>query len=205
MRCEKAKRLVSDALDGELSPKRQARLEAHLKECDSCRAYRRSLELIGVEAVKEAPPAPDGEYWSDFVSGISRKIDALDVRRRPRTKPAPLSTWLKPALAAGLVGLVVLAAFILLSRRSPLSEEFAYLNSEDSLSGVLEAAASDPELGTYLDLEVSSSIADAVAVDAAGESFLAVDEPLFWESLSEEELAAIAADLEKDNGQGEPQ
>jgi hypothetical protein len=205
MRCEKAKRLVSDALDDELSPKRLARLEAHLGKCTSCRAYRRSLELIHAEAAKEAPPAPDQEYWGDFVRGLSRKIDALDVRRRPRPKPAPLSPWLRPALAAGLVGLVVLAAFILLSRRSPLPEEFAYLHSEDSLSGVLEAAASDPELGNYLALEVSSSIADAAPIDAAGEPFLAVDEPFFWESLSEEELAAIAADLEKDNGQGEPQ
>lgn len=205
MRCEKAKKMVSDALDGELSPKRLERLEAHLRQCGSCRAYRRTLELIGAEAAKEAPPAPSQAYWGDFVSGLSRKIDALDVRRRPGSRPVLTAPGLRPALAAGLVGLAALAVFILLSRRSPLPEEFAYLHSEDSLSGVLEAAESDPELGAYLDIEIRSSIADAAEVAAAGESFLAGEEPLFWESLSEEELAAIAADLEKDNGQGEPE
>lgn len=197
--------MVSDALDGELPPKRLARLEAHLRECDSCRTYRRSLELIGAEAAKETSPVPGREYWTDFVSGLSRKIDALDVRRRSWSRAVPLLPGLRQALAAGLVGLVALAAFVLLSRRSPLPEEFAYLHSEDSVTGVLEAAASDPELGAYLDLELRSSIENAAKMDAAGELFLTVDEPLFWESLSEEELAAIAADLERDNGQGEPE
>jgi predicted anti-sigma-YlaC factor YlaD len=52
--CQRAREAVSVQLDGELSELGSARLTAHLRECDACRAY--ALELAAVASrLREAP------------------------------------------------------------------------------------------------------------------------------------------------------
>jgi hypothetical protein len=64
--CERAERLISDRLDGELTPRGGARLDAHLRSCERCVTHERRLiqahnELIhGVAApVPGAVPPPE--------------------------------------------------------------------------------------------------------------------------------------------------
>jgi predicted DNA-binding protein (UPF0251 family) len=58
--CERAERLISDRLDGELPPTAARRLDAHLPACDRCQTHERRLvqahdELV--EALDSARPA----------------------------------------------------------------------------------------------------------------------------------------------------
>lgn len=64
--CERAERLISDRLDGELTPRGGARLDAHLRSCERCVTHERRLiqahnELIhGVAApLPDALPPPE--------------------------------------------------------------------------------------------------------------------------------------------------
>jgi hypothetical protein len=65
--CERAERLVSDRLDGELTPRGSARLEAHLRCCERCVTHERRLiqahdELLHALASEPLPaggPAPE--------------------------------------------------------------------------------------------------------------------------------------------------
>ena len=52
--CQRAREAVSAQLDGELSDLGSARLTAHLRECDVCRAY--ALELAAVASRLRAAP-----------------------------------------------------------------------------------------------------------------------------------------------------
>ena len=60
--CEKAELLLSARLDGALSPREAARLEAHLARCPRCQAAARELETLHQEAAGLAqavpPPGP---------------------------------------------------------------------------------------------------------------------------------------------------
>jgi anti-sigma factor RsiW len=44
--CRELVELVTDYLEGRLSPGERSRLESHLAECDGCRAYLRQLEQV---------------------------------------------------------------------------------------------------------------------------------------------------------------
>ena len=54
MRCERARKLLSDQLDGALPASARARLEAHIGACQACRAYGEAL--VRLQAGQEATP-----------------------------------------------------------------------------------------------------------------------------------------------------
>jgi Putative zinc-finger len=60
--CERAERLISDRLDGALSPAGEARLEAHLRGCERCEAHERGLaqahDRLVIAYLDAYPPAP---------------------------------------------------------------------------------------------------------------------------------------------------
>ena len=49
MNCEKAQKWISLDMDGELSPRRAARLHAHLDTCSICRRARNEWASVGVQ------------------------------------------------------------------------------------------------------------------------------------------------------------
>jgi anti-sigma factor RsiW len=60
LRCQQAVELLTDYLEGALSRRERARLEAHLKSCDGCRAYLEQLQTT-ISALGQArlvPPDP---------------------------------------------------------------------------------------------------------------------------------------------------
>ncbi|NTV80282.1 MAG: hypothetical protein HGA24_02510 [Candidatus Aminicenantes bacterium] len=75
---------------------------------------------------------------------------------------------------------------------------------EYGLAPLLLEAEADPELERAVEGEISASIGEIAPAADADAAALAAADPLFWEGLSEEELGAIAAGLERDNGLGGP-
>jgi predicted anti-sigma-YlaC factor YlaD len=63
MTCRELVELVTDYLEGALSPAQRARFEAHLDECDGCTDYlsqmRRTLQVVG--HLSENGVSPDAQ------------------------------------------------------------------------------------------------------------------------------------------------
>ena len=53
MRCQELVELVTDYLEGALSPEDRARFEVHLSECEGCRAYLEQMRMT-VRLVRES-------------------------------------------------------------------------------------------------------------------------------------------------------
>ena len=57
--CRRATELITDYLDGALSPPERARFEAHLAQCDGCTAYldqmRATIAVVGRLDVESLP------------------------------------------------------------------------------------------------------------------------------------------------------
>ncbi len=201
MRCAEAERRLSDGLDGTLAPRIEARLEAHLASCPSCRACRDGL--VRLQASAGRPVERSSEYWAGFESRLEEKLDALGSGRagEARSSFPARRRW---AFAAASV-LVLAAAgvwFVLARRGSEAGPAWAY--SVDGLAPLMEEADDDPGLAGDLDRVVRASLDElgpAVDVEAAA---LAAADPFFWESLTDAELGAIASGLEKDPGLGGP-
>jgi len=90
MKCGKAQRLISAAMDGELAEASAERLRVHLADCPDCRAISEGLADLTASLEVAAPPEPH----FGFSDRLMRRIDA-------EARPAPLRRrrigWLRLA------------------------------------------------------------------------------------------------------------
>jgi hypothetical protein len=98
--CERAERLVSDRLDGELGDRGAALLDVHLRNCSRCVEHERRLVQAGDALLGTAPPrVPDG-----------RPAPTLEVVSEPApTAPLPPLPRHVAVVVAFIVALAVLA------------------------------------------------------------------------------------------------
>lgn len=72
MSCRQVVELMTDYLEGALSPADTARFEQHLVGCDGCRAYlaqlRKTRDLLGRLAVEPVPASVENELLTAFRS-----------------------------------------------------------------------------------------------------------------------------------------
>jgi len=199
MRCERARKLLSDELDGALPASARARLEAHLGACQACRGYGEALVRLQAGAMAEAERSP--EYWAGFEARLAAKLDTVPSGRRATGPPVLSRRWLAWAAAAGLV--LAAGAYFGLLRSGGGNGEAAWFAYEDRLTPLIQEAEADTELGRILEREVLDSIGEIVAAGEA-DAVIPVDDPLFWEGLSDAELEMIVAELSKETGLGGP-
>ena len=148
MNCQTAQKWISAAMDGELSSRRGARLEQHLRGCDDCRRLREAWGGYGARMKSSVPPAPSPEQaW-------------VDIRRAIRVaRPEPVGegyavAWPRLRWVAVPVVLLLAAVATPLVFRRPLSPPVAAANPrtevemvETSLPGAMMMVYEDQESG----------------------------------------------------------
>jgi anti-sigma factor RsiW len=198
MRCRTAQRRLSDALDGALPPARQARLEAHLRACPDCRAYRNRARRLQERAA--LVPARPVASWTAFEAALEVRIDELGERPRPAaTRRRRVLAW-AAASASLLVGL---AAWWMLQRPAHVRVE-TWTAYADVLDPLMMAAEADADTAGQVAREVGAQIEEMTPAPDLEALVLPAADPLFWEGLSEDELRGIVADLEKETAHGGP-
>jgi anti-sigma factor RsiW len=70
--CQQAVELMSDYLEGALSGRDRARLEAHLADCEHCSEYLAQLRVT-IEALGRATPADLPEHAVDELVDLYRR------------------------------------------------------------------------------------------------------------------------------------
>lgn len=203
MRCRTAERRLSDGLDGALAPRAAARLERHLRTCPSCRSHRDAL--VRIQAASRLPAGRGPEDWAGFERRLEARLDAWEAGRGGRV-PAPFAWRPRAAIAAAAALLLAGAAlWVFLARGRPETGSYAWVPSADGIAPLIREAETDPGLEGDVARYLSDSLAElAPAVDADAAALTAAD-PLFWESLSDDELGAVAEALGKESGLGGPQ
>ena len=203
MRCEKARRWISDGLDGALPAGRAAELARHLEGCAACRAYQRDLEIIEAGTGGRPVGEPSPGYWEDFEERLGRKLAASSRPRRaaPRRQGFRKWAWASAAVAAAAAVLAIIHFGVL---RPDGGTDAGWLPNGSSLAWILMEAEGDPELTSLLDREVRASIEEWTLDPDEDIPAPFVDDPLFWEGLSEEELRFIASELEAETDRGGP-
>jgi anti-sigma factor RsiW len=106
MRCGRAQKLLTAAIDGELSPGRRTALDRHLAGCPACRAERAATQTV-LEALDALPIA--AAVPAALEQATLRRVRVLAADEAERTATSGWRTWLPlPA-----IGLVVTAALVL--------------------------------------------------------------------------------------------
>jgi hypothetical protein len=108
MRCRKCREYISRAIDGELSEKKNARLERHLAGCADCRTLSQDLRRIVEGAARLDTPEPSDKVWSHIRTALAHGSAGQTVAgARAFRRPA---FWLgAPALRYAGVAAVALA------------------------------------------------------------------------------------------------
>jgi anti-sigma factor RsiW len=201
MRCATARKRISDARDGRLSAGRKTRLDVHLEGCPACRSYRSDLDLI--QGAAAPPPRPADDFWAAFERRLEARLDAASPS--PAGSGAPVAARRRWAWAAAAVTVLAGVALWLALPRKGLAPAEAWLAADDILEPLVQAAETDPELAGRIEREIQASIEEASpALEAGEETLPPANDPLYWESLTEDDLRAVVAALEKETGLGGP-
>ncbi|MBN2408846.1 MAG: zf-HC2 domain-containing protein, partial [Candidatus Aminicenantes bacterium] len=110
MKCSLAREWISRFLDGELGPKREAKLKAHLQACPGCRTLARDLEAIVREAGKLSVLEPTPAVWPKVAAAVRQSREGAPASS-PEEKSRPGVFWNRYAwrfaAAAALVLMIV--------------------------------------------------------------------------------------------------
>lgn len=98
MNCEQCAEWLGDAVDGALSPERQAQVDAHCRECESCRGLLNDLKEIRAAASRLDRFTPSPDLWN----AIAAKVEPRRAYSR---------SWVPVAAAAALVMMLGTAAW----------------------------------------------------------------------------------------------
>jgi len=85
MRCSKARRLISDYIDGTLKTKNQLPLERHLETCQDCELFLADFQAIQEGARKLEAPSPSEKVWSQILSKlgeVKQEVKAPQPKKR---------------------------------------------------------------------------------------------------------------------------
>ena len=116
MRCSKAKKMISDAVDNELTAKQTASLEKHLKECSGCRQKLEDFRKIAERSGKLKEMSPPEWSWMRIKARIGPQSNSAQIKLRNKWD------WLRtPAfrLTAAIAMVAVVIGVVLIGLRSP--------------------------------------------------------------------------------------
>jgi predicted anti-sigma-YlaC factor YlaD len=157
MKCERARKLISDDTDGRLTGKRAEGLERHIQSCDACRAYRDDVAIIQARSKAQPAPSLSPEDWARIERDLERELG-----RAPRAR---YRTALFPGFRLRLawVGAAVLlvGAMVLFDKERFGRPDAAFLSYEGSWSD-LRGNRDDPELADSFNRLVLADIGDTV-------------------------------------------
>lgn len=121
MKCAKAKKLISDYMDGDLDTKKSSMLKEHLGTCPECRKLFKDFERIADRAKTLAEKEPSRQIWFRILAGVKEENqETVRPVRIPRARyllfPAKLRYAVSAVLLMFLVGGGVFIGYRVLHR-----------------------------------------------------------------------------------------
>ena len=186
LNCEQVTALLSDWLDGELSPEASSEVEAHLKNCPACRSeaekYRRTRELLRDAAL----PAPDA------LSG--RVLQILRAEQKQKKKRLPIRALSTVAACMALALILIVVPYMHPAKTQSASDDNGSVLQYSA--SVLPECAAAPGTGAESPQEAEEEGGDMEVedvADAAGDRMYCMAPPL-------EEAEGLAESKMSSNG-----
>ncbi len=190
MSCQKIRRWISDDIDKGLSAEKRRLLESHLATCASCRYYRLNLALIQEESPGLIRPQITPGYWQESISKLKAGLRAREESgTKIKAVPSPVFSFKWQWIGTGAVALLVVAFGLYFVLSGPLADpEMMAFSFEDAIDGIDQEIGGSPELDKDLETVIRDSVYDQIRGFEDVVNPFHFENPLFLESLSEEEL-----------------
>ncbi len=200
MRCENAKRLISDGLDGPLKSASKARLEAHLAACPPCRDYAASLAKLQTGCRAVAPQSPEPERMVQSMAKLKAGLrlaakDGIKPGSMPVRAPYAKPVWTWAAASAALL-VAVTGLYLLVLRPGPAIDIVPYAFSE-AHSDIVLSVSGDDDLTAAFDSAIQASLGEGGTASVTTIEPLAGDAGRFLDSLTDDEVLLLDAALQE--------
>ena len=116
MRCKKARRMISDYIDGYLNEEKKAALRRHLEDCSECKGVLEDFKSITEKAHNLEQVSPSVQTWLRIRSRIRKEAKTAQVPALEKRKGFGFLTFqprMKHALIAALLIAIVTGGVIL--------------------------------------------------------------------------------------------
>lgn len=178
MRCDKARKALSDERDGR-APHDPDALARHLAGCPDCRAYGEDLRLIQSAASRRPAPARSAADWAVFERRLEAALDAGPGRR---TVSRPARPFIRSrAWAAAVLMLLAAGASVMLFLRPGGADGDLVLTFEESLDRLSWSIGDDERLAEAFNETLLAAIDETLAGAESDPGLLA--NPDFLEGL----------------------
>ena len=136
MKCRTFQKQISAYLDGELPPREQQKLEAHLDQCETCaRMYEQLLQLTrSLKLLRQNPPPG---MWS----AIHQRLEDRSARK---SSIAWTPRWKLLGVGAAILLLIGLGLYFLFPISSPEEVPFEYYLEAHAMSAIRMPFTPDP-------------------------------------------------------------
>lgn len=141
MKCSKAKKLISDHIDGDLDPRKASSIKNHLEACPDCQKLLKDFQKISDRAKNLEKKSPSGQVWFRIQTRLREEkqkevVPAWGGRARALLLPAKL----RYAVSAAFLLLVVVSTVIITLRienrarivSGPNGEKYALAKLEEA-------------------------------------------------------------------------
>ena len=112
MRCSKAKRLISDYIDGTLKTKKQLRLESHLGVCPECKLLLTDFRALVNEAKELERPLPSDKAWAGILARLNRRGGEKKIPRFERQRKWVNIPFARLKMKYALASILILAIIV---------------------------------------------------------------------------------------------
>jgi predicted anti-sigma-YlaC factor YlaD len=197
MKCQQIEQWLSDSIDGAISKKEKALIEAHIKTCPACRAFRGQIEQINEEAkslvAPEVPPAQSREFSSRLISALIE----IEEEKNKGVLHVFRNKWVFVPASVIMISLFILI-FVFYKKGDFQEEEFYVFSLGNAVEKIYQEMGSDLVLQEAFDSLVSASI-NEMLITADWDETLNLEDGLFlWEEFSEEKLGNLEPETKKD-------
>jgi len=197
MKCQKIEQWISDGVDGVISKKKKAHIEAHIETCLACRVFRDQIERINEDArsldVSEVTSAQSREFSSRLRSALI----AIEEEKNKGVLHVFRNKWVFVPASVIMISLFILI-FVFYEKEDFQDEKFYVFSFGNAVEEIYQDMGSDLVLQQAFNSLVSDSINEMLITADWDETLNLEDDLLLWEEFSEEELGNLESQIKKD-------
>lgn len=197
MKCQQSERWLSDSVDGAISKKEKAIIEAHIETCPACRTFRNQIKKINEEAKNLDAPEVSPAQSREFVSRLRSALIEIGEEKNKGVLHVFRNKWVFVPASVILVSLFILI-FVFYEKRDFQYEEFSVFSFGNAVEEIYQDIGSDLVLQQAFNSLVSASINEMLITAELDETLNLEDGFLLWEEFSEEGLGNLESQIKKD-------
>jgi len=197
MKCQQIERWLSDSVDGPISKKEKAIIDAHIETCTACRAFRNQIEKINEEAKNLDAPEVSPAQSRDFVSRLRSALIEIGEEKNKGVLHVFRNKWVFVPASVIMISLFILI-FVFYEKGDFQYEEFSVFSFGNAVEEIYQDIGSDLVLQKAFNSLVSASINEMLITADWDEMLNLEDDLLLWEEFSEEGLGNLELELKKD-------